>query len=139
MTRHSARYWQAHDMLVPGKTVEVAEERSELDIIDDNTGHSRIAVRTPLGPIDNVEVLERELELARQSFDAVTKLALWQRRELVEQRLNEGRVDELEEDNEDEAGERQSSVREHLRRSASWLTRRPSSTSRTLLRPSRRS
>ena len=51
-------------------------------------------MRTTLRTVDFVEVLERELQLARQALDAVTEVALSKRREFVEKRLDDGRVDD---------------------------------------------
>lgn len=42
----------------------------------------------PLAPVDHVQVLEREAELTRELVNPPSQLALGQRRELVEQRLD---------------------------------------------------
>ena len=51
-------------------------------------------MRTTLRAIDFVKVLERELQLAREALNAIPELAFSTRRELVEERLDDGRVDD---------------------------------------------
>lgn len=50
-------------------------------------------MRTPLRPIDNIKLLQRELQLISQSLDFSLQLARFQRCEFVEQRKNPDRVD----------------------------------------------
>ena len=64
--------WQTWHGAYPWKTEEVG-----------------IAVRATLGTVDFVEVCERELELAGKAFDALAKLAIGKRRQLVEERLDD--------------------------------------------------
>ena len=52
-----------------------------------------VRVRRALRAVDLVQVLERELELGREPLDAGAEVALGERRELVEQRLDDGRVE----------------------------------------------
>lgn len=63
----------------------------------------RVAVTTSLASVNNVEMLERELETSRESLNTGSKFTLGQRRKLVEERLNKSRVDDLNENDEDEA------------------------------------
>lgn len=58
---------------------------------------------TSLASVNNVEMLERELETSRESLNTGSKFTLGQRRKLVEERLNKSRVDDLNENDEDEA------------------------------------
>ena len=61
----------------PGKTEEVG-----------------IAVGAALGAVDLVQVLERELELGSQVFDSGAEVTLSQGRELVEEGLDHGGVED---------------------------------------------
>lgn len=65
--------------------------------------HSRVAVTTSFASVNNVEMLQRELEASSKSFDTGSKFTLGQRCQLVEERLNKGRVDDLDENGENEA------------------------------------
>lgn len=47
---------------------------------------------TALGTVNHVKVLQREVEAAGQSFNACPQCTFWQRRELVEQRLDKNGV-----------------------------------------------
>ena len=55
-------------------------------------------MRAAFGPIDFIQVFQRELEFRRQRFDSGAKISRRQRGELVEYGLDDGRVD----DDEDE-------------------------------------
>lgn len=54
----------------------------------------RIRVATTPTSVDHVQVLEREIELLRKRCHTITQHALRQRRQLVEQRLDERGVDD---------------------------------------------
>jgi hypothetical protein len=62
-------------------------------------------------------MLERELEASSESFHTGTKFTFGQRRKLVEHRLDECRVDDLDENGEHEAGNRCQLFRSRLRKS----------------------
>jgi hypothetical protein len=73
-------------------------------IVDDNvllprqTEEVGVAVRTALASINDVELVQRELQLLGQILDALLQLAGLQGRELVEQREDSDRVDGNHED-----------------------------------------
>lgn len=50
-------------------------------------------MRTALGAIDLIQMLKGELELGSQTFDPFSKVALGERRQLIEERLDDSRVD----------------------------------------------
>lgn len=50
-------------------------------------------MRTALGTIDLIQVLKGELELGGQTFDPCSKVPFGKRRQLVEKRLNDSRID----------------------------------------------
>ena len=51
-----------------------------------------VTVRATLGPIDFVQMLQWEFQLRREGFDSTTQFAFSQRRQLVEQRLDDGGI-----------------------------------------------
>ena len=61
-------------------------------------------MRTALGTIDLIQVLKGELELGGQTFDPCSKVPLRKWRQLVEKRLNDGRVDKDHQDLEGKPG-----------------------------------
>ena len=73
-------------------------------IIDDDVllpGHSEeigVAVRTPLTTVNDVQLVEREVQLLSQVLNAGLELARFQGRELVEQRQDSNRIDSDHED-----------------------------------------
>jgi hypothetical protein len=64
------------NVLAPGQSIEIG-----------------VTVRTPLRAVDDVEVLQREVELGGQRFDFGLQLAVLQGRKLVEKRKNRNRID----------------------------------------------
>ena len=68
------------------------------------TEEVRITVRTALGPVDLVQMLQWELELVREGLNACAQLALRERREFVEERLDERGVNEDHDDLESQSG-----------------------------------
>jgi hypothetical protein len=61
-------------------------------------------VRTALGTIDLIQMLEGELELGGQTFDPFSKVPFREWRQLVEERLNDSRVDKDHQDLEGKPG-----------------------------------
>lgn len=68
-------------------------------VVDDNVllprqaEEVRVAVGAALAPVDDVQLVQRELEALRQGLDAVLELALLERRQLVEEREDGDGVD----------------------------------------------
>ena len=54
----------------------------------------RVAVGATLRSVDLVQVLERELELGREGLDAGAEVAFGEGREFVEQRLDDGGIED---------------------------------------------
>ncbi len=63
-------------------------------------------MRTSLRTVDLVKVLERELELRRERLDASPELALWERREFVEEGLDDSWIKDYHRKLEDKPGKR---------------------------------
>lgn len=74
----------------------------------------RVAVGAALGAVDLVEVGEGELELAGESFDAGTQLAIRERGELVKEWLDDHRVNDDHDQLEGEAVWCKSALRTHV-------------------------
>ena len=70
-------------------------------------------MRAALGTVDLIQVLEGELQLGSQAFNPGPKVAHRERRQLVEERLNDSRVDEDHQDLEGEPGRRCFSFQNH--------------------------
>ena len=61
---------------------------------------------TPLRAVDLVKVLERELELRCERLNASPELALWERRQFVEEGLDDGWIKDYHRKLEDKPGKR---------------------------------
>lgn len=82
------------DLLGPGQAVEVG-----------------VRVRRALAAVDDVQVLEREAELSCEGLDARAHLAVGQLGELVEERLDPERKDDLEAELDRDPGRQQGGAR----------------------------
>jgi len=61
-------------------------------------------VRAALGTVDLIQVLKGELQLGSQTLDPLSKIAFREWRQLVEERLNDSRVDKDHQNLEGEPG-----------------------------------
>lgn len=52
-----------------------------------------IAMRTTFGTIDLIQMFEREVQLRGKTFDSFPKVAFRERRQLVEEWLDDSRID----------------------------------------------
>lgn len=93
-------------MLGPWETIEIAavQVTHSLAFLPRHP-NLRVAVTTSLASVNNVEMPERELETSRESLNTGSKFTLGQRRKLVEERLDRSRIDDLNKNHEDEAGD----------------------------------